>query len=159
VPTASLRSLLLICIFRAAFACLASMQMTGRPILFNSVHSQVDVAPASSPIRATCAFWRCPSHVRYHPNTGAKADTPVLRICARRRRSASQDADATAVRNAIHGAVQAFTTWRLVPAPRRGELARVLGQELRAAKDELGRLVTIEVGKIASDLALQFRTA
>ena len=47
----------------------------------------------------------------------------------------------------------------LVPAPRRGELARVLGQELRAAKDELGRLVTIEVGKIASDLALQFRTA
>jgi aldehyde dehydrogenase (NAD+) len=55
--------------------------------------------------------------------------------------------------------VQAFTTWRLVPAPRRGELARVLGQELRAAKDELGRLVTIEVGKIASDLALQFRTA
>jgi hypothetical protein len=43
------------------------------------------------------------------------------------------------------------------PTPRRTR--RVLGQELRAAKDELGRLVTIEVGKIASDLALQFRTA
>jgi aldehyde dehydrogenase (NAD+) len=64
-----------------------------------------------------------------------------------------KDADATAVRNAIDAAVQAFTTWRLVPAPSRGELARLLGQELRAAKDELGRLVTIEVGKIASDLA------
>jgi hypothetical protein len=54
MPTASLRSLLLICIFKAALACLASMQMTGSPILFNSVHSHVDVAPVSSPIRATC---------------------------------------------------------------------------------------------------------
>src|SRR5713226_8322913 len=54
MPTASLRSLLLICIFRAAFACLASMQMTGNPILFSSVHSHVDVAPVSSPTRATC---------------------------------------------------------------------------------------------------------
>ena len=42
------------CILRAAFACLASMQMTGSPILFSSVHSHVDVAPVSSPIRATC---------------------------------------------------------------------------------------------------------
>src|SRR6266436_6449980 len=54
MPTASLRSLLLICNFRAAFACLASMQMTGSPILFSSVHSHVDVAPVSSPTRATC---------------------------------------------------------------------------------------------------------
>jgi hypothetical protein len=52
-PTASLRSLLLICILRAAFACLASMQMTGSPILFSSAHSHVDVAPVST-IRATC---------------------------------------------------------------------------------------------------------
>src|SRR5215467_1909098 len=54
MPTASLRSLLLICILRAAFACLASMQMMGRPSLFSSVHSHVDVAPVSSPIRAKC---------------------------------------------------------------------------------------------------------
>jgi hypothetical protein len=54
MPRASLRSLLLICNFRAAFACLASMQMTGSPILFSSVHSHVDVAPVSSPTRATC---------------------------------------------------------------------------------------------------------
>jgi hypothetical protein len=54
MPTASLRSLLLICIFRAAFACLASMQMMGSPILFSSVQSHVAVAPVSSPTRATC---------------------------------------------------------------------------------------------------------
>lgn len=62
-----------------------------------------------------------------------------------------KEADATAVRNAIDGAAQAFTTWRLVPAPRRGEFARLLGEELRAAKDELGRLIMIEVRKIASE--------
>jgi aldehyde dehydrogenase (NAD+) len=45
----------------------------------------------------------------------------------------------------------AFKTWRQVPAPRRGELVRLLGEELRAAKKELGALVTIEVGKIASE--------
>src|SRR5262245_36417827 len=54
MPTASLRSLLLICIFSAAFACLASIQMIGRQILSSSVHSHVDVAPVSRPIRTTC---------------------------------------------------------------------------------------------------------
>jgi aldehyde dehydrogenase (NAD+) len=45
----------------------------------------------------------------------------------------------------------AFAAWRSVPAPRRGELVRLLGEELRAAKAELGRLVTLEVGKIPSE--------
>jgi aldehyde dehydrogenase (NAD+) len=42
----------------------------------------------------------------------------------------------------------AFDLWRAVPAPRRGELVRLLGEELRAAKEDLGRLVSLEVGKI-----------
>ncbi len=45
----------------------------------------------------------------------------------------------------------AFRVWRLVPAPKRGELVRLLGEELRAHKTELGRLVTIEAGKIVSE--------
>ncbi|MDE3120154.1 MAG: aldehyde dehydrogenase family protein, partial [Paracoccaceae bacterium] len=45
----------------------------------------------------------------------------------------------------------AFRAWRQVPAPRRGELVRLLGEELRAAKDALGALVTLEAGKIASE--------
>ena len=45
---------------------------------------------------------------------------------------------------------RAFLAWRDVPAPRRGELVRLLGEELRAHKAELGRLVSIEAGKIAS---------
>ena len=54
-------------------------------------------------------------------------------------------------RKAIDSAHKAFLEWRLVPAPQRGELIRLLGEELRAAKTELGRLVSIEVGKITSE--------
>ena len=46
---------------------------------------------------------------------------------------------------------RAFESWREVPAPRRGELIRLFGEELRVAKDDLGRLVSLEVGKIPSE--------
>jgi len=51
----------------------------------------------------------------------------------------------------IEKAYVAFQEWRLVPAPKRGELVRLFGEELRANKQALGRLVSIEVGKIASE--------
>ena len=46
---------------------------------------------------------------------------------------------------------EAFLQWRTVPAPRRGELVRLLGEELRAAKEPLARLVTLEAGKIVQE--------
>ena len=52
---------------------------------------------------------------------------------------------------AIARAAAAFTEWQTVPAPRRGELVRLLGEELRREKDTLGALVTLEVGKIAQE--------
>ncbi len=51
----------------------------------------------------------------------------------------------------LKNAQTAFATWRRVPAPRRGELVRLLGEELRAAKDDLGALVSWEAGKITSE--------
>ncbi len=57
-------------------------------------------------------------------------------------------AEASAVIEKSHAA---FLKWRLVPAPKRGELVRLLGEELRAAKEALGRLVSLEVGKITSE--------
>lgn len=45
----------------------------------------------------------------------------------------------------------AFESWRQVPAPRRGELVRLLGEELRAEKESLGALVTLECGKILQE--------
>ena len=55
------------------------------------------------------------------------------------------------VRAAIAAAKQAFRQWRLVPAPRRGELVRLWGEELRAAKPDIGRVISIEVGKIVEE--------
>jgi aldehyde dehydrogenase (NAD+) len=52
---------------------------------------------------------------------------------------------------AIGRAHEAFKAWKSVPAPRRGEFVRLLGEELRAAKADLGRLVTLEAGKILSE--------
>jgi aldehyde dehydrogenase (NAD+) len=59
--------------------------------------------------------------------------------------------DDAKVEQAIQEAHSAFLEWRKVPAPQRGELVRLLGEELRAHKTALGRLVTIEAGKIVSE--------
>lgn len=47
----------------------------------------------------------------------------------------------------VKEAQHAFLTWRNVPAPKRGEVVRVIGDELRKAKDFLGSLVSLEMGK------------
>ena len=60
-------------------------------------------------------------------------------------------AEAEDVDRACARAQAAFLAWRSVPAPRRGELVRLLGDELRAAKQPLSRLVTLEAGKIVSE--------
>ena len=62
-------------------------------------------------------------------------------------REHSSDEAASCIEQA-HGA---YLQWRTVPAPRRGELVRLLGEELRAHKDDLARLVSIEAGKITSE--------
>ena len=62
-----------------------------------------------------------------------------------------EDASPERAAEAIAVAEAAFRKWRQVPPPQRGELVRLLGHDLRAAKDALGRLVTIETGKIVSE--------
>ena len=64
--------------------------------------------------------------------------------CVRQADAATYDRVATA-------AHEAFSKWRMVPAPKRGELVRALGNELRAHKEALGRLVSLEMGKILSE--------
>ncbi|MAQ70886.1 MAG: aldehyde dehydrogenase family protein [Alphaproteobacteria bacterium] len=58
----------------------------------------------------------------------------------------SEDVD-----KAIKKADAAFDIWKKTPPPVRGELVRLLGEELRSAKADLGALVTVECGKIASE--------
>jgi aldehyde dehydrogenase (NAD+) len=59
-----------------------------------------------------------------------------------------RQADAAAYERVAATAHRAFLDWRMVPAPKRGEVVRALGDELRAHKEALGRLVALEMGKI-----------
>ena len=52
---------------------------------------------------------------------------------------------------ALQRAAAAFEKWKTVPAPKRGELIRQLGNALREAKEQLGMLVTLEAGKIIAE--------
>jgi aldehyde dehydrogenase (NAD+) len=51
----------------------------------------------------------------------------------------------------VAAAQDAFLRWRMLPAPKRGEIVREMGDAMRQHKDDLGRLVTLEVGKILSE--------
>jgi aldehyde dehydrogenase (NAD+) len=51
----------------------------------------------------------------------------------------------------VSEAAEVFERWRMVPAPKRGQIVREIGDELRAFKDELGALVTLEMGKILAE--------
>ena len=55
------------------------------------------------------------------------------------------------VEHAVTQSREAFLAWRIVPAPVRGELVRLLGDELRTHKQALGQLVSIEAGKILQE--------
>ena len=52
---------------------------------------------------------------------------------------------------ALANAQAAYETWREVPAPRRGELVRLFGNKLRERKHALGRMITLETGKILQE--------
>jgi acyl-CoA reductase-like NAD-dependent aldehyde dehydrogenase len=60
--------------------------------------------------------------------------------------SAAEDADA-----AVHAAKKAFAVWRLVPAPKRGEILYRVGELLRKHKEELARVETREMGKVLKE--------
>ncbi len=51
----------------------------------------------------------------------------------------------------VDAAVESFQTWRNVPAPKRGQVVRDLGERLRELREPLGELVTLEMGKIRAE--------
>ena len=84
----------------------------------------------------------------------AEADAPLVdsvnpstgEVIARIRPAAAADYE-----RVMASAVAAFADWRQVPAPRRGEAVRLMGEALRAKKDLLGSLVSLEMGKIKAE--------
>ena len=65
--------------------------------------------------------------------------------------AAVRQASASDYERVARTSVEAFREWRTWPAPKRGEVVRLLGDELRRHKDALGRLVTLEMGKILAE--------
>jgi aldehyde dehydrogenase (NAD+) len=76
--------------------------------------------------------------VSHDPSTGE----PIARV----RQATLEDYERT-----VQAARAAFESWRMTPAPRRGEIVRRLGDELRRHKEPLGRLVSLEAGKILAE--------
>lgn len=68
------------------------------------------------------------------------------KLLARVRTSTPQEYE-----HAVCSAQRAFENWKAFPAPKRGEIVRQLGNALREAKPDLGRLVTLETGKILAE--------
>jgi aldehyde dehydrogenase (NAD+) len=68
------------------------------------------------------------------------------KVLARVARATREDYDAVVAKGA-----EAFLRWRLEPAPRRGEVVRRIGEELRRRKEDLATLVTLENGKILAE--------
>ncbi len=60
-------------------------------------------------------------------------------------------ASESAYEKVVAKAVENFSTWRMIPAPKRGEVVRDLGIALRELKEPLGDLVTLEMGKIRAE--------
>ena len=84
----------------------------------------------------------------------AAADAPLIdsinpatgEVIARIRAAGAEDYE-----RVMASAAAAFAAWRDVPAPRRGEAVRLMGEALRAKKDLLGSLVSLEMGKIKAE--------
>src|SRR5882724_4994073 len=51
----------------------------------------------------------------------------------------------------VSQSLEVFERWRMLPAPKRGQIVREIGDELRLFKDDLGMLVTLEMGKILAE--------
>jgi aldehyde dehydrogenase (NAD+) len=60
-------------------------------------------------------------------------------------------ASAEAYERTVALSMDVFERWRMLPAPKRGEIVREIGDELRRFKDDLGMLVTLEMGKILAE--------
>jgi aldehyde dehydrogenase (NAD+) len=85
------------------------------------------------------------------PATVANGDVVVRTPISGEEIARIERTDEAATEAAIARAEAAFAAWRDVPGPRRGELVRLLGEELRREKEALGTLVTLEVGKIVQE--------
>ncbi|MDH3404169.1 MAG: aldehyde dehydrogenase family protein, partial [Acidobacteriota bacterium] len=115
-------------------------QTTAAPSTVHEILDSLGIA-ADNPGAFAAGAWldtRGPAITSLDPATGE----PLARV----RSATAEDYERCAA-----AAQEAFEAWREWTAPARGEVVRQLGDELRRHKDALGRLVSLEMGKILSE--------
>ena len=103
----------------------------------------------SSPLDVAALFdaLRIPVSLDHASDAAVVSRTPITgSVLARLAPTGADGIDA-----AIARAQAGFLAWRDVPAPKRGELVRAFGEMVRRHKPELGRLITMETGKIVQE--------
>ena len=81
--------------------------------------------------------------------TGASLDT--FNPATGERIASVTQATAAEYDQVVDAAREAFGRWRAIPGPARGDIVRRVGDALRAKKDQLGKLIALEMGKIAQE--------
>ncbi|MDJ0782307.1 MAG: aldehyde dehydrogenase family protein [Desulfosarcinaceae bacterium] len=109
------------------------MQMVLQPLGIRPVNSGAGCGPTDGWLTGSG-----PERVSFSPIDGQ----PIAAV----RQADGDDYEAVMAR-----AREAFHRWRRVPAPRRGQIVRAMGDALRSHKAELGALVTLEAGKIVAE--------
>jgi aldehyde dehydrogenase (NAD+) len=82
---------------------------------------------------------------------GEGGDLPVLNPSTGQTLAIVRQASPTEYEKVVESSTEAFQRWRMLPAPRRGEYVRLVGHALREKKQELGSLVSLEMGKIRAE--------
>jgi aldehyde dehydrogenase (NAD+) len=113
--------------------------MSGEKSKMNEILNKLDISTTNS--GAGTGHWlECAGEA-------LECITPIYnKVIATVHQAASPDYDRVATR-----ATEAFLFWRMVPAPKRGQIVRQIGEKLRLHKKELGALISLEVGKIRSE--------
>ena len=109
---------------------------------FSDLGLQLELGIKDSNLGACTGEWIAPDEKTELVSLNPADGEPIASII---------QADEAAYEKVVATAAEAFTSWRMVPGPVRGDLVRELGNELRIFKEPLGRLVSLEMGKILSE--------
>ena len=104
--------------------------------------TQLGLAREQSGGGCASSAWTRTTHAGVMESRNPSTGTTLARVYG----CSDEDYDAL-----VTGLQQTHRSWRTVPAPKRGEVIRRIGQALREQKEALGSLISLEVGKIKAE--------
>lgn len=106
--------------------------------MIKDILANLRIKPLNSGASYGINFWSTTNQRDTITSVNPSNDAPIAKIAV---------ANAEDYQTLIAKAQATFETWRMVPAPKRGDVVRQLGESIRAHKDDLGRLISLEMGK------------